>query len=54
MQVARRLSTVIIWIIAIIFMIFAMDAGSTKGVIIIALIALGLTYAFNWVFADKD
>tara|TARA_B100001057_G_scaffold294672_1_gene294776 strand:- start:2893 stop:3090 length:198 start_codon:yes stop_codon:yes gene_type:complete len=52
MQVARRLSTVIIWIVALFLIIDAM--GFIKDQITTALIALALTYAVNWVFADKN
>ena len=54
MQVARRLLTVIIWIVPIAAIFDGFDNGSMKDQIIIALIALALTYAVNWVFEDKN
>ena len=53
MQLARRLAIVIIWIVAIALIYDGFDNGSTKDQIIIALIALALTYAVNWIFEDK-
>ena len=51
MQVMRRFSIVIIWIVALFLIIDSM--GFIKDQITTALIALALTYAVNWVFADK-
>ena len=60
MQVARRLTAVIIWAVAIFLMLmFATlsyeneDPSGYWVVAIVGIIAIVLNLAFNWVFADK-
>ena len=60
MQVARRLTAVIIWILAIVIMLWVIGVSSDNddpsgffSAFIVAVIALALNLAFNWVFADK-
>ena len=44
---------VIKWFVAIASIYDGFDNGSIKDQIIIALIALALTYVVNWIFEDK-
>ena len=55
MQVARRLAIVITWLVLGIIALICFASGSTGiplGILAVVL-AVVLTFAFNWVFADK-
>ena len=56
MQVARRLAIVITWLVLGIIALLLFTSGAEGGVLvgsIVISLAIVLTFAFNWVFADK-
>ena len=56
MQVARRLAIVATWLVLGILTLLLFTSGAEGGVLLGAIVtglAVVLTFAFNWMFADK-